>query len=133
MEKLTTIKFDGSCSMHEHVLEMTNLATKLKTLGMGLEDAFLVQLVLNSLPHEYGPFQINYNALKEKWDVNELASKLVKDETRIKNQGSHTVNLVGQGARNAGKALKVKTNKFKKGKKHVNVVQAEKKAHNEVQ
>jgi len=31
---LTTMKFDGSCTMHEHVIEMTNIATRLKSLGM---------------------------------------------------------------------------------------------------
>ena len=47
------------------------------TLGMKVEDSFLVQFIMNSLPPEYGPFQINYNTMKDKWDVNELASKLI--------------------------------------------------------
>ena len=42
MANLTTLKFDGSRSMHEHVLKMTNLFTKLNALGMTLSDAFLV-------------------------------------------------------------------------------------------
>ena len=29
MSTLTTMKFDGSCTMHEHVIEMTNIATRL--------------------------------------------------------------------------------------------------------
>ncbi|XP_059669162.1 uncharacterized protein LOC132314303 [Cornus florida] len=33
MANLTTIRFDGTRSMHEHVLDMTNLVAKLKTLG----------------------------------------------------------------------------------------------------
>jgi len=32
MSTLTTMKFDGSCTMQEHVIEMTNIATRLKTL-----------------------------------------------------------------------------------------------------
>ena len=31
MSKLTTMKFDGSCTMHEHVIEMINLAVKLNS------------------------------------------------------------------------------------------------------
>jgi len=31
---LTTTEFDGSRAMHEHIIEMTNIATRLKTLGM---------------------------------------------------------------------------------------------------
>ena len=67
---------------------------------------------MNSLPPEYGPFQINYNTMKDKWDVNELASKLTQEETRLRTQGAHSVNLVGQGA---GKVFKPKSKKFKKG------------------
>lgn len=33
MSTFTTIKSDGSRTMHEHNLEMTNLATRLKTIG----------------------------------------------------------------------------------------------------
>ena len=32
MSTLTTMKFDGSCTMHEHVIEMTNIAERIKTL-----------------------------------------------------------------------------------------------------
>ena len=77
MADLTTIKFDGSHSMHEHVIEMTNLVAKLKNLGLSVDEAFLVQFILNSLPPEYGTFQIHYNTIKEKWNVNELTSMLV--------------------------------------------------------
>ena len=95
MAELTTMKYDGSHSMQQHVLDMTNIAVRLKTLGMTVDDSFLVQFILNSLPQEYGPFQINYNTIKDKWDVNELASKLTQEETRLKAQGVHSVNLVG--------------------------------------
>ena len=111
MAELTTMKYDGSRSMQQHVLDMTNIAARLKTLGMTVDDSFLVQFILNSLPQEYGPFQINYNTIKDKWDVNELASKLTQEETRLKAQGVHSVNLVGQGA---GKVIKLKFKKFKK-------------------
>ena len=78
------MKYDGSRTMHEHILEMTNLAAKLKTLGMNVDEYFLVQFMLNSLPSEqYGPFQMNYNTIKDKWSVNELASMLVQEETRL--------------------------------------------------
>jgi len=48
MSTLTTMKFDGSCTMHEHVIEMTNIAARLKTLGMAVNENFLVQFILNS-------------------------------------------------------------------------------------
>ena len=67
MSTLTTVKFDGSHTMHEHVIEIKkNIAARLKTLGMAVNENFLVQFILNSLPSEYGPFQISYNTMKDK-------------------------------------------------------------------
>ena len=37
MDTLTTVKFDGSRTIYEHVLEMTNIAARLKFLGMEVE------------------------------------------------------------------------------------------------
>jgi len=34
MSTLTTMKFDGSRTIYEHVIEMTNIAARLKTLGI---------------------------------------------------------------------------------------------------
>ncbi|XP_061356260.1 uncharacterized protein LOC133300703 [Gastrolobium bilobum] len=98
MAQLTTMKFDGSRTMQEHIIEMTHFAAKLNTLGLTVADSFLVQFILNSLPSEYGPFQINYNTIKDKWNVNELASMLVQEEGRLKNHASHFVNLMGRKA-----------------------------------
>jgi hypothetical protein len=82
MAELTTMKFDGTRGMHEHIIEMTNLNGKLKALGMNVDEFFLVQFILNSLP-PYGSFQIHYNTIKDKWNVNELASMLVQEEARL--------------------------------------------------
>nr|KYP56649.1 Retrovirus-related Pol polyprotein from transposon TNT 1-94 [Cajanus cajan] len=70
MSTLTTMKFDGSRTMHEHVIEMTNTTTRLKSLGMVVNENFLVHFILNSLPTEYGPFQMSYNTMKDKWNEN---------------------------------------------------------------
>ncbi|KAH0661475.1 hypothetical protein KY284_026406 [Solanum tuberosum] len=88
--KLTTMKFDGSRSMQNHIIEMTNISARLRTLGMKVDDTFLA-----------------------KWDVSELSSMLTQEESRLKKQGDHFINLMGQ---RAGKGLKVKANKFKKKK-----------------
>ena len=42
MSTLTTVKFDGLRTMHEHVSEMTNIAARLKSLGMVVDEGFLV-------------------------------------------------------------------------------------------
>ncbi|XP_019236491.1 PREDICTED: uncharacterized protein LOC109222002 [Nicotiana attenuata] len=66
MAELTTMKFDGSGSMQNHIIKMTNITTRLQTLGMKVDDSFLVQFIMNLLPPEYGPSQINYNTIKDK-------------------------------------------------------------------
>ncbi|XP_051118540.1 uncharacterized protein LOC127242873 [Andrographis paniculata] len=109
MATLSTIKFDGSRSIHEHVVKMTNLAARLKALGINVDDNFLVQFILNSLPPEYGLFKLNYNIMKDKWNVNELYSMLVQEETWFKNQGSHSIHLIT----NQGVGRKVGNNKVK--------------------
>ena len=34
---------------------------------------------------------MSYNTMKDKWNVHELHNMLVQEETRLKNQGSHSV------------------------------------------
>ena len=53
MAKFTTMKYDGSLSMQQHILDMTNITARLMTLGMKDDDSFLVQFIMNSLPQEY--------------------------------------------------------------------------------
>lgn len=99
MGTLTTIKFDGSRTMHEHIIKMTNIATRLMSLRMNMDENFLVQFIINSLLPDYGPFQMNYNTMKDKWNVHELYNMLVQEETRLKNQGTHSIHFVSiQGA-----------------------------------
>jgi len=114
MSTLTTMKFNGLRTMHEHVIEMTNIATRLKTLGMTVNENFLVQFTLNSLPSESGLFQMSYNTMKDKWNVHELHSMLVQEETGLKNQRSHSVHYVShQGNQGAEKKFMKKHDKGK--------------------
>jgi len=111
MSTLTTMKFDGSRTRHKHVIEMTNIATKLKSLGMVVDENFLLQFILNSLSSEYGPFQMNYNTMKDKWNVHELHSMLVQEEIRLKNQGNHSVHYMNN--QGVGKKVNKKQGKDK--------------------
>ena len=61
---------------------------------MVVNENFIVQFILNSLSSEYGLFQMSYNTMKDKWNVHELHNMLVQEETRLKNQGSHSVHYV---------------------------------------
>ncbi|KAJ0094550.1 hypothetical protein Patl1_15770 [Pistacia atlantica] len=108
MSSLTAMKYGSSRSMHNHLIEMTNMATKILRLGMTIDDYFLTHFILHSLPPEYGTFQVNYNTIKDKWSLNELSSKLVQEELRLKNRG-HSLNLVKHEAgKNKKKKIKKK-------------------------
>ncbi|GAV82104.1 UBN2 domain-containing protein, partial [Cephalotus follicularis] len=119
MGTLTTIKYDGSRTMHEHVTEIVNIAARLRSMGMKVDESFLVQFIINSLPSEYGPFQINYNTIKDKWNVAELQSMLIQEEARLKKQGIHSINLIGQSS-GAKRKLGKKYGKGNKGPLNIN-------------
>ncbi|KAH0746124.1 hypothetical protein KY285_007781 [Solanum tuberosum] len=94
MGTLTPMKFDGSRTIHEHDIEMINVAARLKSLEIEVEQNLLVQFIINSLPSENGTFQMNYNTMKDKWrNVLELHGKFVQEEVRLKNQGTHSINF----------------------------------------
>ena len=84
--KLTTMKFDGSHTMYEHVVEMKNIAARLKTMGMKVNEKFLITFILNFLPPEYSTFHVHYNTLKDKLNAHELQSMLIQEEARLKKQ-----------------------------------------------
>lgn len=86
---------------------MCDKAAKLATLGMKVDESFLVQFILNSLPTQFGPFKIHYNTNKDKWNLNELTSMCVQEEVRLKGEGRHTALAVTQVAmKKKGKAKK---------------------------
>ncbi|KAL8159252.1 hypothetical protein V2J09_000789 [Rumex salicifolius] len=112
MCELTTKKFDWSQPIHDHVTHMSNLAAKLKALGMEVSETFLVQFIMNSLPLEFSQFQVNYNTIKDKWNYQELKAMLVQEEGRLKKMKSQVANLVGLGS-----ASSIKGKPSKKDKK----------------
>ena len=112
MSELTTKKFDWSQPIHDHVTSMANLAAKLKTMGMDVSESFLVQFIINSLPPEFGQFQVNYNTIKEKWNLQEIKAMLVQEEGRLKKMKDHSIHLAVHN-----NASSSKSKPFKKGKK----------------
>ena len=60
IKKLFNEKYTGG-GIREHILKMSNMASKLKLMNLGLNDEFLIYLVFASLPKEYETFVVNYN------------------------------------------------------------------------
>ncbi|CAO2150455.1 unnamed protein product [Urochloa humidicola] len=65
-------------------MKMSNMAAKLKQMEMEISDGFLVHFIMTSLPSEFSPFTINYNAMKVKWSIDELMAMCVQEEERLK-------------------------------------------------
>ena len=120
MKKLSSMKFDNSKGVREHIMEMRDIASQLKSLKIEFSESFLVTFILNSLPNEYGPFKISYNTHKEDWSINELLVMCVQEEERLKNENLESAHLA---AHFKGKGKKGKgVSKFKKkGKAHGNL------------
>ena len=51
---------------------------------MQVDESFLVQFILNSLPFQFGPFKIHYNIHKDKWNLNELTSMCIQEKVRLR-------------------------------------------------
>lgn len=90
--ELTNKKFDWTQPIHDHVTEMANLATKLNSMGMVMNESFLVQFIMNSLPIEFG-HQVNYNTIKEKWKFQEIKAMLIQEEERLKKMKDNLIHL----------------------------------------
>jgi hypothetical protein len=94
IKKLVTEKYSFGSGMREHILKMSNMASKLKTMDMGLKDEFLVHLVMSSLPKEFEAFEINYNSQPENWGIEKLIAMCVQEEERIKDACGDFINHV---------------------------------------
>ena len=83
LTKLISMKYKGKGNIKEYIMEMSNLALKLKSLKLELGEDLLVHLVLISLPAHFGQFKVSYNTQKDKWSLNELISHCVQEEERL--------------------------------------------------
>ncbi|XP_075111914.1 uncharacterized protein LOC142182024 [Nicotiana tabacum] len=83
MKRLSSMTFDRSRTVREHIIEMRDIAAKLKSLEIDMSEPFLVHFILNSLSAKYGPFKISYNTHKDKWSINELLTMCVQEEEML--------------------------------------------------
>ncbi|GKE48987.1 hypothetical protein Tco_1480245, partial [Tanacetum coccineum] len=87
--------------MHEHIMEMRDIAFKLSSLKVEISESFLVHFILKSLPSEYTPFKISYNTHKENWAINDLLTMCVQEEFRLENEPIETVHFTTHSKGNA--------------------------------
>ena len=101
-KQLTTKKYtDGPGGIRDHILQMSHMANKLKTMDMPLPESFLVQLIFKSLPKEFATFHVNYNTFLENWDIEKLIGMCVQEEDRLQHaNGGELVFAVQQKKKN---------------------------------
>ena len=75
-------------------MEMSQLASKLKALGLDLSDDLVVHLVFISLPAQFNKFKVSNNCQKEKWNLNELISYCVQKEERLTQEKTEYAHVV---------------------------------------
>ena len=78
IRRLIDEKYNPTGSLREHIMKKCNMAAKLKTMDMEISDGFLVHFIMSSLPPEFSPFMINYNAMDVKWGVDEMMARCVQ-------------------------------------------------------
>ena len=84
IRRLIDERYDPTGSLREHIMRKINMAAKLKTMEMEISEGFLVHFIVSSLPQEFSPFTINYNAMDAKWGIDEMMARCVQEEERLK-------------------------------------------------
>ena len=94
--KLVSSQYTGQTGIREHILNMCDMANRLKDMQMEISDGFLVHFIMTSLPSpQYAAFKINYNTNKNTWSISELISYCVEEEERLKTEKmKDVVNMV---------------------------------------
>ena len=90
LRQLVTEKYHGGThGIREHILRMSNMAAKLKSMEADLElkPALIVHLVMASLPQQFDNFVVNYNVSPEKWDIEKTIAMLSQEEQRLSQNG----------------------------------------------
>ena len=118
LQSLIFMKYKGKENVREYIMEMSNIASKLKALKLELSEDLLVHLVLISLPAQFSQFKISYNYQKEKWSLNELISYCVQEEDRLKHERTESAHLANTSKASISKGKgKKKMNEAAKGLK----------------
>jgi len=93
LAKIISMKYKGKGNIRKYIMEMSNLASKLKSLKLELSEDLLVHLVLISLRAHFGQFKVSYNTQKDKLSLNELISHCVQEEERLQRDSTESAHL----------------------------------------
>ena len=86
MKQLMDMRYDNVGGVREFIMKMVHIWTKLKSHQVNLNKKFIVKHALISLPTDYTQIKISHNTVGEKWIVNDLITKCVVEEEKLKNE-----------------------------------------------
>jgi hypothetical protein len=117
--KLVSSQYNGQNGIREHILNMCDMANKLKEMQMEISNGFLVHFIMTSLPSpQYAAFKINYNTNKTVWSISDLISYCVEEEERLKMEKmKDVVHMVGNLSLNGTSKNQHESGSSKQGKR----------------
>jgi hypothetical protein len=65
IKRLVSEKYTDD-GVRNHILRMSNVVARLKSLDLAINDDFLIYLIFNSLLKEFETFEVNYNSMNDK-------------------------------------------------------------------
>ncbi|GAV85333.1 UBN2 domain-containing protein [Cephalotus follicularis] len=111
LQVLFNMKYDGNGGVRDYVIHMVDYQNKLKPLKVDLPDTCIVYQALNTLPHEFSIMKTNYNSQDESWSINNLISKVIAEEEKLKKEKGQVALYVAGSNSHKGKKSKTYTNK----------------------
>ena len=111
LQKLFSMKYDGTAGVRDYVLRMVDLKTKLQALNVSIPDACIVHQALNTLPLDFGIIKTNYNSQDEIWSVNDLIARVVAEEEKLKKEKGHLALYVSSSHKWKNKKSRNRTHK----------------------
>ena len=97
--KFSSLKLTSVRGVHEHIMQMRDIAAQLKNLEVEMSESFLVHYILNTLPQQYGRFKISYNTHKDKWSINKPLTICVQKKGRLIMELGQSAFMATQGTR----------------------------------
>ncbi|KAJ9170292.1 hypothetical protein P3X46_018412 [Hevea brasiliensis] len=82
LAKLISMRYTGKGNIREYIMEMSDLALKLKALKLDLSEDLL-----------FSQLRVSYNYQKDSWSLNELISHCVQEDDRLKQERTPSAHL----------------------------------------
>ncbi|KAH1265424.1 hypothetical protein GmHk_01G001128 [Glycine max] len=120
MKQLMDMRYDNVGGVREFIMKM------LKSHQVNLNKKFIVKHALISLPTDYTQIKISHNTVGEKWIVNDLITKCVVEEEKLKNEKGKSISCKGHGK--TAKSASIASHRYQgsrkwgKGQHHCNTL-----------